>query len=305
MENMDPVPMPMQPQPVQTRELSSIGTLFSSSWHTYTGLFGKLFALMAIMFVANLLPIISRVFEEKSAAAALSNIIFGLASVFLGLIASIGILSTIVDNSIATGVALRNGSGLLVKYVWAGFLVGLVVLGGFLLLFIPGIIMSIMLGLTAYVVVVERKKGLDALTQSWHYVKGHGSALFWRMFVIGLVFAAFIIAVTIFLGPEPAPAGSPPAQASVAYTIVVGLISVALQPWLMIYTYMMYSELKQMKGDMDATESASRRKKLVWLIVLGVVGSIILLGALIAGVTWLSTHSVGHGAASGLKFMSF
>ncbi len=62
----------------------------------------------------------------------------------------------------------RLGSVLLVS-----LLVGLAVLGGFILLIIPGIIFLVFLSVSIPALVVENRRGTDAMSRSWNLVKGH------------------------------------------------------------------------------------------------------------------------------------
>ena len=76
----------------------------------------------------------------------------------------------------------RFGSVLLVAV-----LIGLGVLGGLILLIIPGIIFLVMWSVSIPAVVVEGQRGTSAMRRSWNLVKGH----FW--FVLGVVVVAAII----------------------------------------------------------------------------------------------------------------
>jgi hypothetical protein len=72
----------------------------------------------------------------------------------------------------------RFGSVLLIS-----ILVGLAVLGGLILLIIPGIIFAIMFSVSIPALVVENRKGTEAMGRSWNLVKGH----FWHALVVILV----------------------------------------------------------------------------------------------------------------------
>ncbi len=76
----------------------------------------------------------------------------------------------------------RFGSVLLVAV-----LIGLGVLGGLILLIIPGIIFLVLWSVSIPAVVVEGKRGTEAMRRSWQLVRGH----FW--FVLGVVVVAAII----------------------------------------------------------------------------------------------------------------
>lgn len=81
------------------------------------------------------------------------------------------------------------------KYLWpliiTGLLTVLIVMGGTLMLLIPGIIFSLWYGFSSYAVMLDDKKGMEALNYSKSLVKGRWWGVFWRLlapsFVIGIV----------------------------------------------------------------------------------------------------------------------
>lgn len=79
----------------------------------------------------------------------------------------------------------RLGSVLLVS-----LLVGLAVLGGFILLIIPGIIFLVFLSVSIPALVVENRRGTDAMSRSWNLVKGHAWHAFGVIVVAGLITGA-------------------------------------------------------------------------------------------------------------------
>jgi hypothetical protein len=90
-----------------------------------------------------------------------------------------------IDASYKWGFA-RFGSVLLIS-----ILVGLAVLGGFILLIIPGIIFLVMFSVAIPALVVENLRGTDAMSRSWNLVKGH----FWH--ALGLIIVAGIITAVV------------------------------------------------------------------------------------------------------------
>ena len=90
-----------------------------------------------------------------------------------------------IDASYKWGFA-RFGSVLLIS-----ILVGLAVLGGFILLIIPGIIFMVMFAVAIPALVVENLRGTDAMSRSWNLVKGN----FWH--ALGLIIVAGIITAVV------------------------------------------------------------------------------------------------------------
>jgi hypothetical protein len=76
----------------------------------------------------------------------------------------------------------RFGSVILVS-----ILVGLAVLGGLILLVIPGLIFAVMLCASVPALIAEDRRGTDAMGRSWNLVKGH----FWH--AVGVIVVAGLI----------------------------------------------------------------------------------------------------------------
>jgi len=83
------------------------------------------------------------------------------------------------------------------KYAWLVILSGLVVWGGFILLIIPGLIFSIYLYLSQYVLTIEGKTGFTAMTRSQQLVKGVWWPFLGRLAGISLLFILFFIVIGI------------------------------------------------------------------------------------------------------------
>jgi hypothetical protein len=77
--------------------------------------------------------------------------------------------------------------GRILPILWVSILCGLAVALGFILLVIPGIFVLVKLSVTVPSLVVENRRGTDALGRSWDLVKGH----WWHIF--GALILAWII----------------------------------------------------------------------------------------------------------------
>lgn len=90
-----------------------------------------------------------------------------------------------IDASYKWGFA-RFGSVLLIS-----ILVGLAVIGGFILLIIPGLIFLVMFSVSIPALVVENLRGTEAMSRSWNLVKG----FFWH--AVGVIVVAAIIGALV------------------------------------------------------------------------------------------------------------
>jgi hypothetical protein len=86
------------------------------------------------------------------------------------------------------------------KYAWLSILSGLVIWGGFMLLVIPAIILSVYLYLSQYVLTIEGKTGFAAMTRSQQLVTGAWWPLLGRLAGITLLFVVFFTILGLLLG---------------------------------------------------------------------------------------------------------
>jgi hypothetical protein len=83
---------------------------------------------------------------------------------------------------------------------WAllvAILVGLTVAVGFILLVIPGIIFLVFLSVSVPALVVENRRGTEAMKRSWNLVSSH----FWH--ALGVILVAAIITVLLRVMSRP------------------------------------------------------------------------------------------------------
>ncbi|MBI5655004.1 hypothetical protein HZC53_05140 [Candidatus Uhrbacteria bacterium] len=88
---------------------------------------------------------------------------------------------------------------LFLPLVWIGILEFLIVMGGFLLLIIPGIFLSVALSFSQLILVEKDKRGLEALSASRELVKGRWWSTFWRIVLGSIVFGFAILGIQILV----------------------------------------------------------------------------------------------------------
>ncbi|MEK7151060.1 MAG: hypothetical protein AAB783_02580 [Patescibacteria group bacterium] len=212
----------------------------------------------------------------------------GLAGVFIVSILS-GVVSVVTQNALVLAVAengtpidgvggvYRRGLSFFIPMVWASFLTGIAILGGVLLLIIPGIIVGLYFSFYRFTVVLEQRRGLNALLASWHLAKGYLGAILWRSFVFGvMIWAALIIVALIgsIVFSKPQKVNSIGGQL-IGNILVYGFV----MPFGIAYTYVMYRALRQIKGEpiFESEELQSARKKIIGLSIFAVVGGLLLM----------------------------
>lgn len=121
------------------------------------------------------------------------------------------------------------------SYWWVLFLSGIICLGGFILLIVPGIIFAIWYCLASFILISENLKGMNALNKSKEYVKGRWGQVFWRILVVAVasMIASIVIGIVSRIFGS---AGMALGQ------VASGLV---ITPVVVIYTFMMYTNLKE------------------------------------------------------------
>ncbi|MDX1535603.1 MAG: YciC family protein [Candidatus Spechtbacterales bacterium] len=124
-----------------------------------------------------------------------------------------------------------------VGYLSTGVLFGLIVVGGFLLLIIPGVIFAIFYSMAMVIVIMENLTGMDALRKSKEYVKKDMWGYIKRWGFMVLVLMGTLILISIFvaiLTQDNQEAGQN----------IIDLISWLLAPLSVIYFVELYKNFK-------------------------------------------------------------
>lgn len=213
------------------------------------------------------------------------TILFFLALLIGNLWGQMALLYAIRDSSEGIGIkeSYRRGWHKIASYLWISILAAFITLGGFLLLIVPGIIFAIWFSLAMFVLVSEDLKGMNALLRSKEYVKGHWGGVWWRLiFISGLNIVIYIIPA-IILGLIKIPFGEQISQ------FVVGLL---LGPLATIYLFLVYSNLKSIKGEVAFVPARSKRLTYIFIAVLG----LLLIPAMFFVITFASLNSTRYKA---------
>ena len=155
-----------------------------------------------------------------------------------------------IGDPVDTQSSYRWGFQHLGSVIAISLLVGLLILAGFILLFIPGLIVAVMLSVAIPVFVFEGKRGTEALRRSWDLVKGN----FWH--VVGTILLAGLISGVV-TGILTAIGGS----SWVVSFIFSAIGSVITVPFTALVSVLLYLDLRARKesltGDTLRAEVAS------------------------------------------------
>lgn len=243
---------------VTKSDLSRIGELFSRSWEVYKSRIWTLILLylLTIVFFAVSFGIfigfgfiLSQLFPGIKIALLAAT---GFTGAIAGLIASCWGLGAFVcavsDEEIGIGEALGRGWQRVGAFIWLFSILGYIITGGFLLLVIPGVIFSIWFLFSQFILAKEDEHGMNALLKSKEYVKGYWFDVFLRIFLVWLI--SGVLGMIPFIGP---------------------VLSFVFFPFIMIYTYLIYDDLKSMKGDVAYDSSDGEKFKWIGISTVGYV----------------------------------
>jgi hypothetical protein len=125
----------------------------------------------------------------------------------------------------------------------------------FIVSILPGLVLTVSLILSSYVLVAENKRGLNALLASSAYVKNRWVQVFWRFFVIGVII--FIVALITRTN-----------------LILSNFAFLIIMPFAVTYAFLIYENLKKLKSEINL-ERGKRRLK-----TLAIIGVVIVLAVL-------------------------
>ncbi len=225
--------------------MDPLDTLFAAAWRRYTERF---WTLIWIFLVPSVLFFVGQLFlQVKTPAWDIAGGIVVIVATIISIPASLGLI-----NAIAYGTDFAASYRVGLKLFWPALGIGvlnmLAVMGGFVLLIIPGIILSIGLMFANYILVAEDKRGMNALLVSRNYVKGYWWAVFGRCLLLGGIFLGIVLVVYV---PLAALLGR--AIGAALYFAFVLCFSV----FGVCYTYELYGNVRRLKADAAGVAGAA------------------------------------------------
>jgi len=228
-----PPPVRRRPRPLPKKKLPDIGDLFKESWQLFQRRFAVLIGLYLLTMVAFMLPVgisigiaILAGMAMGGGAVVLAGLFGLLVGLYLGFRCFAAFLHAVIDEQLAFGAALEKGKELVFPLGWIGFLTSFIIGGGFILLIIPGIIFMVWFFFAQFILVKEEAHGMSALLKSREYVRGEWFNVALRLLLVWA--ASVLLGIIPLAGP---------------------ILAVAFFPFVMIFHYLLYRDLREMKGD--------------------------------------------------------
>lgn len=230
--------------------LADPGDLFRRAWEIYRRRAGVLLSIyvLSFLFLAGAFVIclgsgylLSAVIHAGRrllpAAGAVTGIMAGIIFFTWGLAA---VTYAVADESLGIRGALGKGGAAIWPFMWLISLVGYIIPGGFLLFIVPGVIFSVWFAFAQFIFVAEGRKGMDCLLRSKEYVRGQWFDVFLRLFLVWIL--SVVIGAVPVLGP---------------------ILSFLFMPYLMIFIWLVYTDVKALKG--EVAYSGATIEKLKWI----------------------------------------
>jgi hypothetical protein len=162
---------------------------FSNSWRTFGANWTTFLILAAVP------PLISSALLLATESQVV--IVITIVNLIVWILTSMALMMaahrTSDGEAIGIGESYILSLGLFWRYIWTGILYFLIVLGGFFLLIIPGIIWSVQYVFAPYAVIVEGIGGGDALSRSKALTKDRRGRIFFLELGFGLLFVLVIV----------------------------------------------------------------------------------------------------------------
>lgn len=232
------------PPPLRSR---SVGEILSVAFDLYGRSWRTLIPLVAVVVVP--LSILQYAVDEALGSdAAWQGATGGFLIVIVSLFATLVVAGAVawaaagvlVGRETDLAEAYRFGTARMWSLLLVGVLVGLAVAGGFILLVIPGFIFLTRFSVSVVALVVEGKRGRDALSRSWNLVRGHSWPVFGTLIVAG-----FLTGIVSGMLSAPFP------HSWFARGLMAGIGSAITTPFTSLVISLIYFDLRVRKESLD------------------------------------------------------
>ncbi len=157
--------------------------------------------------------------------------------------------------------------------LWVIILSSAVIMGGFIFVFIPGLIFAVWFSFTLYVYLSQNIGGLQALRLSKEYVRGFFWRVVWSFFAFG-VLAAIVCVIGIVLLMGLAVVTGP---VGFIFSLLLGVVMIAVGILYTAYCFQVFLALQARKGVLTDASKATAP------IVIGLIGLVIIIILAVSG----------------------
>lgn len=256
------------------KPLISIGQIIDHTWDHYKENFGELFMVNAWLFVIAALNVVAYIFypllrlpgttqaltSPETFGVVLNVITFILIAPVIGVWVFNMTIRIIDRQQLKKKTAFKTISKEGWKYffsnIWIKILYGLIVFAGLIVLVVPGVIFAIWFFFAIYAMLVDGKRGREALKYSKRLISGRWWGVVWRLIIpkILFLFVSFVISKILLIVIDLLVTGLLSVSVELAATMHVSLqtllavgLLVIFNPLLATADYILYTNLKLTK----------------------------------------------------------
>jgi len=243
---------------------ATLGQAFSIYKQRFWTLMGIFFAYLILAVVLGSVFLFVLFLEIPLVLEILIWLLFAVLSFLLVIWQFVAMLFAIKDANEGIGIieSFRRGWRRLLSSSWIMILQLFFMMAGYLLLFIPGLIFAIWFVFANFVLVTEDVRGMNALLKSREYVRGRWFRVFWRIFPIGLLLSLAFFLITAILNGV---------FGGTVSLIIATLIQMILTPLFLVYVFLIYQNLKELRGDFVFTPTAGKKAPYLIFLVVGLL----------------------------------
>lgn len=150
------------------------------------------------------------------------------------------------------------------SYFWVSIIAALVTMGGYILFIVPGIIFSVWFVFAQLISLFENERGMNAVLKSREYVRNR----WWPVFLRLLFIFAFFMAISLFLEVLKSP-------------IISNIVLFLLAPLNVVYSYLLYKYVKEVKGEFIFTPSPTKKNIYIAIAIFGVLILIVIIALIV------------------------
>lgn len=236
--------------------------IYKAKWKTLLMLFLISYGIVILIAATGvMITLLSILIAKLSASATVFWTMFTIllvAAISLCVLAMSWIMSAIIitinsrQASFGVKESLSRAKSKIIPYLWTGLLAGLIVGAGFMFFILPGIILMVLIFAAGYVAVLEDEKGIGAIAKSREYARGYFGKI---ILLMALGFIAIILFDAIIKPFEK--------------TLVYPLVQFLTAPLSLIFPYLIFEKLKQIKGEAQIIPTATQKNIFKFIAISG------------------------------------
>lgn len=263
---------------IPTVRLAGPIELFSSAWSLFKVHWKVLVVIVSIPSVISLIG--SLLLHTSNIALDIVAVILVILSIILSIAMTGAVIDTVRKISINSSEVIdikgqyKFGFSVFWSIIYVSIIYIFVIMGSGVLFIIPAIIVGVYVGMYSYSLIVDGKKGFEALVESYSLIRDRWWGVLGRCIFIGLVtivvsLVAMILVyfVSLLFGP-----GSQSMVSNIISAVIGLIFNICMAVISIVYIYKLYESLKSTRS--QNVEVAKFKK---WLKAFVIIGPIIMI----------------------------